>query len=275
MRNYFPKFTFIIAAVLLSITTYAAQIDTLMIHSERMDRDIEVLVIVPQGTEKDRNLPVLYLLHGYSGNAKTWINIKPELKDMAERDKIIIVCPNGENSWYWDSPKNPKSQFETFISKELINYIDNNYKTIKDRKGRAICGLSMGGHGALWISIRNSDIFGAAGSTSGGVDIRPFPENWEMKKQLGEQITNKELWNDHTVMTQLDKIKNGNLAIIIDCGTDDFFFDVNNKLHEELLKRKISHDYIVRSGAHNRSYWNNSIEYQWLFFNNFFNNKIH
>lgn len=189
---------------------------------------------------------------------------------MADRDSMIVVCPYGENSWYWDSPNNKYCQFETFVVKELVGYIDSNYNTIKDRKSRAITGLSMGGHGGLWLSIRNSDVFGAGGSTSGGVDIRPFPKKWEMSIQLGELENNKELWDNHTVITQLDKIKNGDLAIIFDCGTGDFFFEVNNNLHNELIKRGINHDYIVRPGKHNNTYWNNSIDYQWLFFNKFF-----
>ena len=91
-----------------------------------------------------------------------------------------------------------------------------------------------------------------------------------MKIQIGEMETNKDVWNNHTVMTQLDKISNGDLAIIFDCGTKDFFFDVNKTLHEELLKRGINHDFIARPGAHNGEYWNNSIDYQWIYFCKFF-----
>ena len=75
---------------------------------------------------------------------------------------------------------------------------------------------------------------------SGGLDIRPFPNNWEMKKQLGEEASNKQRWDEHTVINQLDKIKNGDLAVIIDCGCDDFFLEVNKAVHEKLLKKKIN-----------------------------------
>ena len=270
MTNKFIKRLIIIAALISPLQSYAARIDSLTVKSEKMNKGIEVLVIVPDKAINNQACPTLYLLHGYGGNARTWINIKPELPDMADRDGIIVVCPDGKNSWYWDSPNNPDSQFETFVSKELVNYIDSNYSTIKDRKGRAITGLSMGGHGGLWISIRHKNIFGGGGATSGGVDIRPFPNNWEMKKQLGERDINKDVWNKHTVITQLDKISNGDLAIIFDCGTSDFFFEVNNNLHKELLNKGIGHDYITRPGAHNNKYWNNSIEYQWHYFNKFF-----
>jgi S-formylglutathione hydrolase FrmB len=128
----------------------------------------------------------------------------------------------------------------------------------------------MGGHGALWLSFRHKDVYGAAGSTSGGVDIRPFPNNWNMKDQLGELSQNQARWDSFTVINQIDKIKNGELALIIDCGYSDFFFEVNNNLHTKLLANNINHDYLVRPGAHNGNYWNNAIDFQVLFFKKFF-----
>lgn len=256
-------------SVFFSVSAYSYKIDTLSVFSQKMNRNLEVVVISPEKA-KYAECPVLFLLHGYGGNARTWININTSIPEMSERDGIIVVCPDGENSWYWDSPINPDSQFETYITKELLPHIDLKYNTIKSRTARAIAGLSMGGHGALWLSLRHKDLFGAAGSTSGGVDIRPFPDNWDMKKQIGQMSKDIEKWDKYTVINQLDSINNGDLAIIIDCGFDDFFFEVNNNLHSRLLERGINHDYIVRPGKHNGKYWTNSIEYQWLFFTKFF-----
>lgn len=253
------------------ISANAARVDTLQVRSNKMGRSIPVLVVVPEELHPFQQIPTVYMLHGHSGCETSWLkDVQPKLKEWAERDQILIVCPDGENSWYWDSPLDAKSQFETFVSKELVRYIDSNYPTRPNRLSRAITGLSMGGHGALWLAIRHKDVFGAAGSTSGGVDIRPFPKNWNMSKQLGEYKDNKSRWDAHTVMTQLDKIKNEELVLIIDCGNEDFFYEVNCRLHEELLKRGIYHDFIIRPGKHNWLYWRNSIAYQWLFFKNFF-----
>lgn len=253
--------------------SFAAKVDTLLIKSPSMNKDVQVVVVTPDAAlgKKAVVCPAIYLLHGYGGNAKTWIGIKPNLPQIADEKGIIFVCPDGKNSWYWDSPLNPSYRYETFISSELVKYIDEHYKTIADRKGRAITGLSMGGHGAMWNAIRHKDTFGASGSTSGGMDIRPFPKNWDMSKQLGEYESNKEVWDNHTVINQLDRLKDGSLAIIIDCGADDFFLQVNKAAHEALLKRGIGHDFIIRPGAHNPRYWNNAIDYQVLFFKKFFN----
>lgn len=254
-------------------TLSAQQVDTVHIRSTSMNKSIEHVIILPDNYNQQASFPVVYLLHGYSGNHKSWLQIHPELPELATRYGIIMVCPNGKNSWYWDSPVDPSMKYETFVAKELISYIDNNYKTIKDKKGRAITGLSMGGHGGLWLGFRHTDIFGACGSTSGGVDIRPFPSNWEMSKSLGSYREHKENWNEHTVINQLHRIESEAPAIIIDCGTDDFFYEVNEKLHRKMLYNQIKHDYIIRPGAHNSAYWKNSIEYQLLFFHLFFSGK--
>ena len=79
-----------------------------------------------------------------------------------------------------------------------------------------------------------------------------------------------EQWNNSTVINQLDRIKDGDLAIIIDCGVDDFFFGVNKAVHERLLLQKVGHDFIARPGGHTGEYWKNSIGYQIKYFNKFF-----
>ena len=259
------------AFLLACFSLQAAQVDTLMVRSESMKKDIQIVAVRPDKAVKGEKCPVIYLLHGYSGHAKTWIQIRPDLPEIADRDGIIFVCPDGGyDSWYWDSPLLKEKRYETFISKELIAYVDQHLNAIPDRSKRAITGLSMGGHGAMWNAIRHQDVFGAAGSTSGGLDIRPFPDNWNMKTYIGNRDENLEAWNNHTVINQLDRLKNGSLAIIIDCGVDDFFLAVNKAVHERLLDQKIAHDFILRPGAHNGEYWQNSIGYQIKFFKNFF-----
>lgn len=264
--NFYSLLLFFFIASFVSAQT----VDTISVFSDKMQVEVKNLVILPEGYEKTKQYPVLYLLHGYGGSFKNWIGIKPSLPEEVSKLNMIIVCPDGKNSWYWDSPINPKLQYETYVSKELINYIDNNYNTIKSPKGRAITGLSMGGHGGLWLGIRHQNVFGACGSMSGGVDIRPFPNNWEMKKNIGSYKEDPSVWDEHTVINQLSKIEPNSLDIIIDCGTGDFFFEVNQKLHEQLLYNNIPHDYIVRPGKHDGKYWNNAIDYQLLFFHKFF-----
>ena len=271
------KILFCALFLLLNVSIFAARIDTVAVFSPRMQRDIPAVVVVPDaavaaaadsaaGTQR---FPVLYLLHGHGGSYLSWLGIC-DLRALAERHGMIFVCPDGENSWYWDSPLDPRSQFETFVSTELVDWVDARYPTIPAREGRAVTGLSMGGHGALWVALHHKDRFGAAGSTSGGVDIRPFPDSWHMKNQLGERDEHPERWNAHTVIEQVDSLKNGELALIFDCGYEDFFYQVNLNLHDKLLKLGVGHDFQVRPGAHNAAYWSVSLPSQLVFFERYF-----
>ena len=171
------------AALVVLFEASAARIDTVAVHSAAMQRDLPALVVVPE-VAATQAMPVLYLLHGYSGDECQWQEIT-DLRPLADRFGMIIVCPDGEKSWYWDSPLKPESRFETFVAEELTHWVDAHYHTIASREGRAITGLSMGGHGGLWLGIRHRECFGAAGATAGGVDIRPFPDAWRMHEQLG------------------------------------------------------------------------------------------
>lgn len=248
----------------------AQQVDTVAVFSNKMNKYIKNLIILPEGYNSNTEYPVVYLLHGYGGNYKIWLAIKKDLPQQASNRGFIIVCPDGQNSWYWDSPIDRSSMYETYISEELVKYIDSNYSTISLPKGRAISGFSMGGHGSLWITIRHPYIFGACGSMSGGVDIRPFPNNWDMKKMIGPYKNNRKVWDEHTVINQIDKIKPNTLSIIIDCGKDDFFYQVNEELHKKMNEKGIKHDYSIRPGAHTFTYWRNSIDYHLDFFSQFF-----
>lgn len=244
------------------------------VFSPSMQRDILNMVYLPSDYNESKTYPVLYLLHGHGGNYKTWGEVvKPDLDKDATNYQMIIVTPDGQNSWYWDSPIKEDMKFETYVSNELIHYIDSVYQTITSPSGRAIAGFSMGGQGAMHLSINHPDVFGACGSMSGGLDIRPFPNSWNMKSLLGTLRDNTEVWDSIAIVNQLQKIEPNTLSIIIDCGTDDFFYKVNEEVHKKLLYLNIPHNYISRPGGHNREYWNNAIKYQLLYFNDYFVNK--
>lgn len=255
----------------------AAKIDTIQVFSPSMNKNIKTCVITPDDYKKsNKKFPVVYLLHGYSGNYGSWAKDFKDVGKQVDQYGFIVIGVDGNfSSWYFDSPIDPTFKYETYVIKELVPFVDKNYKTIASREGRAISGLSMGGHGALYLSFRHQDVFGAAGSMSGGVDIRPFPENWDIKKRLGTITEFPENWEKNNVTNMLELVKDNKLKLIIDCGVDDFFMDVNRELHNKMLALKINHDYIERPGKHNIEYWENSLKFQLLFFDNFFKeNKL-
>ena len=252
----------------------AAKVDTVDTYSNAMKKNIKAVVIRPDNYADKAEWPVVYLLHGHGGSYNNWVKNVKYVQEAADKLQMMIVCPDGGvSSWYWDSPADPEWKYETYVAGELVKWVDANYKTRKDAKGRGITGLSMGGHGALYLAFRHQDIFGTAGSMSGGVDIRPYPNNWNMAKRLGTLAEQPERWEKYTVINMLHLLTPNSLALIIDCGTEDFFYKVNEDLHKELLYRGIPHDYQTRPGGHNWDYWNNAVQYQLLFMHNFFDRK--
>ena len=248
-----------------------SRIDTVEIYSESMNNIINNIIITPPNYKELKNLPVVYLLHGAYGNYTDWSINVVNLKDFCEEKNIIIVCPDGGfNSWYFDSPIDNQFMYETYITKELISHIDSTYPTSKNYLHRAITGLSMGGHGAFYLAIRNQDLYVAAGSMSGLFDLRPFSNEWNIADRLGNINDFPHNWENNSVVNLTDHLLDTDLKLIFDCGSEDVFLEINNLFHEKLVINNIEHEYIIREGNHNWNYWSLSIFEHLFFFNNIF-----
>lgn len=267
-------FFLIINFIFVSANAFAGRVDSVEIFSPSMRKNIMCLVIQPDDySVTGKPYPVLYLLHGYSGNFAGWLSDAPQLLQHADTYRMLIVCPDGGfNSWYLDSPVDSTIRYETHIATEVVQYIDHYYNTRRERSGRAIAGLSMGGHGAVSLAIRYPDVFGAAGSMAGGLDLRPWTNNyWDLKNVLGDPATHWENWENHSVVNLVPILKKLDLPLLIDCGAGDFFLPANQEMHRRLTEAGIPHDYTERPGEHNGDYWSSAVDFQVVFFHKFFN----
>jgi S-formylglutathione hydrolase FrmB len=265
---------FLVTTLLSFISVKAATVDTVSVFSASMHKTTRCVVITPSNAGQT-NLPVLYLLHGLGGDHRTWLKVKPELPSMAEELQMIIVCPNGGvRSWYIDSPIDTTFRYETYMIQELVPFIDARYKTIPNRTGRAIAGLSMGGHGSLFLAIRHSEMFGAACSTSGSVDLLKKTFSWKYKEQiLGDTVCCKQNWLSHSVTLMADRFVGAQIALHIDCGTEDDLYLPNKQLHEKWVALGVTHEYIEQRGKHDGAYWSMSIDPIVRFVDRFFDKK--
>ncbi|MGM0572687.1 MAG: alpha/beta hydrolase [Bacteroidota bacterium] len=282
-----PSFLTLFLTLLLIIfsTSRLFAADTLDIYSDSMDRTLSAAVVMPASYSNTADpYPVIYLLHGATGNFSNWLT-QPKVEGLVQRQAdrygIIFVMPEGdEYSFYYDSPGNENSQFETHITREVIPHIDTRYNTIEEKSGRAITGLSMGGHGALYLSARNPGLFVAAGSMSGALnmdvgqwDLPPDGENHflqQLTRVLGDVEDAREFLAEHSVSNMTALLGENELPLIIDCGVDDFLLEANRNLNRRLLEEGVPHDYIERPGAHDWEYWTNALLYQVLFFSEIF-----
>lgn len=272
MKNTCYAFLLLFA---LPFFTAQAKVDTLTIKSPSMHKMLKAGVVTPTDYQKEKNgpYPVLYLLHGYSGNFSNWLKVaKPSglLQQMADKYNFIIVTPDGGySSWYYDSPVDKSSQYETFITQELVKLVDQKYKTITDKNGRFISGLSMGGHGALYFATRHPDLYLAAGSMSGAVNVAGIEQERFLKSieaVLGPKPQNRQRFEANSILQMAPQLQASGVRFIIDCGLDDFLIKDNRELHRLLVANNTPHEYIERPGAHTWAYWSNALEYHFLFF---------
>jgi putative tributyrin esterase len=270
MNKNFVLFIFLV----LSSIAHAAKVDTLAIPSIAMGKTYKAAVALPDSYSKGKSrYPVLYLLHGAYGHFGDWLNSTPDknaVKRLADQYNIIIVMPEGERfSFYLDSPVNKGSQFETYLTSEVIGAIDKKYRTIAEKKGRVIAGLSMGGHGALYLATRHPELFSAVGSMSGAVDMgNIITDEWvkNLEPVFGPERLPQETYAGYGIMNMVQKIKSNKLPIIMDIGVDDFLIESNRELHRRLVYAKVPHDYTERPGGHTWEYWQEALPYQVLFF---------
>src|SRR5205085_1463559 len=125
MKIALRYFLFFLLAVTVNQAANAARVDTVSTYSASMKKAIKAVVVTPDNYASESALPVVYLLHGYSGNYSDWIRQAKGFERAADLYGMIIVCPDGNNSWYWDSPIDPAYKYETYVSSELVNWIDS------------------------------------------------------------------------------------------------------------------------------------------------------
>jgi len=246
---------------------FAGRVDTVRVYSPAMDKTVPVLLVFPEQNENTDSLNVVFLLHGYGGSFKSWQK-QFDLRPLADRYGVLIVCPDGSpNSWYLDSPLQRESQYETFTARELPRYILKNHPARKAAAHWAVTGLSMGGHGALYLAIRHPERFGQMASMSGGVDLTYSTKRWEIALKLGDYGHNRQRWHENSVVNMVGQIREPYRPMLIDCGVDDIFIDNNRALHKRLLQAAIPHDYYERPGGHSWDYWTRVLPYHLFFFN--------
>lgn len=242
--------------LLLSIVGFCATMEKVEILNSALGKKLSAVVVLPSGyaSSKNARFPVVYLLHGYNGNYATY-HTTLDLRLYADKYRMVLVCPDGNsNSWYLDSPLQKKSQFETYVIKEVITFIDSTFRTIADSSGRAICGTSMGGHGALTLLARNPGVFCCGSSISGILDLTAFPDKWGLQTVIGPYSPENELWTTNSFITLIDRLVGKSGCLFIDCPTSDFALNVNRSAHKKLEERGIEHLYKERPGTHSYSY---------------------
>jgi S-formylglutathione hydrolase FrmB len=249
---------------LISIACSNHQKDIAIIESNFTPANDTVLVVTPGNYRTDNNYPLVILLHGWSGNYNQWNSIV-NLQDYANAYNFIIACPDGfYDSWYLNNPLKPTIQFEDFFWKDFIPYLTKTYSI--DKNNIFISGLSMGGHGAITLFLKEPDFFKSAGSTSGILDLTFFPDRWSIKDGIGSIKDFPNTWEDNSAFYLLDSLTNFNKKMIIDCGSEDFAYQANLNFVKKSYDLNLDVQFISIPGDHSRTHWKKMIGKHFEFF---------
>ena len=262
-----------IVVILTAFAQFSAQ---KIIHQEvfspKMNKKIKTIIITPN-LQPNTTYPSVYILHGFSGTPDRIIKQDiPDLVQKAQEYKTIYVLPDGNySSWYVDSPIVKDSQYQTFIGKELVEFIDKNYPVKAEKRFRGILGWSMGGYGATNIGITYNKTFGIVGSSCGALDFNSFGEGYNkylVNKVLGPM---ESLNPNYLTDSKIKLMPGASQRYIFDCGTEDVqMIGQNRKFHAKLTELKIEHLYIESLGIHDTAYWSQSLSNQLTLFDKFF-----
>jgi putative tributyrin esterase len=227
-----------------------------------------VWVFTPSGYAQNPGIqfPLIYILHGWNGTYHQWNDIT-DCQKLADKFGFIIVCPDGlYDSWYINSPAIKQSQYADFFIQDLMPFITKTYRV--DRQNVFITGLSMGGHGALYLFEQKPELFRSAGSLSGVVDLSSSRKEYRISDYLGlkNDVSDNKILKEYSVTGNIGKIVNSGKEIIFSCGTADPFYTINNEFRVICDENKINATYISGPGAHNYEYWKSNIVAHFEFF---------
>ncbi len=260
MRTIF--FTFLFSVLYLGLSAQ----EQLVLKSNFLNQPDTVWVFIPENSGEEEDFPLLYLLHGWSGNYQQWNNII-DCQTYADQYGFIIVCPDGlYDSWYIDSPVETENKYEQFFMQDLVPAISKKFNVSSDEV--FITGLSMGGHGALFLFEKYPAYFKSAGSLSGLLDLSDWGNHYGISRVFGleESKNNEKLLAKYSVAGNLNQLKKADKKIIVSCGTEDPFYEINLIFSADCAKNNIDVQFIKSNGGHDGSYWKSAVVDHFRFF---------
>ncbi len=251
--------------------------------SNALVRPVSFKMYIPNDPETDnphdenpynkRKMKTLFLLHGYTGTAGFWGH-----EQLAAKYNFAMVMPSGENAFYLDGAATGH-KYCTFVGEELVQYIRCTFGLALSADETYICGMSMGGFGAIHTALTYPDSFGKIGAMSSALIIHGIANmkpgdnngiaNYDYYRQCFGDLENVEKSdaNPEVLVKKLIGSEKKLPQIYMCCGTEDFLLENNRKFHRFLAEQNVSHIYNESSGGHDYIFWN---EYtpkimEWMF----------
>jgi enterochelin esterase-like enzyme len=248
--------------------------DNLSLKSKILNMDRKYAVYLPPDYEiSQRSYPVLYLLHGGGDDHTGWVQFGEvqNITDNAIKEGIatpmIIVMPDANTGRRgFENDVTGKWRYEDFFFQEFMPFIEKTYRIKGEKRYRAISGLSMGGGGTFTYALHHPELFSAAcplSAATGSLNVDSARARFRRDTAL--KVNDAEVtsyFNRQSVLQLVNNITDANKKAVrwyIDCGDDDFLYEGNALVHIAMRKKEIPHEFRVRDGAHNWTYWRTSL----------------
>ena len=247
--------------------------DNLSMKSKILNMDRKYAIYLPPGYDQSqRNYPVLYLLHGAGDDQTGWVQFGEVLsiadKSVTEGNAtaMIIVMPDantGKRGYFNDATNSWR--YEDFFFEEFMPYIEKTYRIKTEKRFRAVAGLSMGGGGSFMYALHHPELFSSACPLSayvGPLTLEDASKNMRRETPSLPDTTIAKYFNRHNAISLINNMPDSlkkSVRWYIDCGDDDFLYEGNAMAHIAMRKKEIPHEYRVRDGAHNWTYWRTAL----------------
>ena len=243
--------------------------DDLSLKSKVLNMERKYAVYLPPDYEaSQRAYPVLYLLHGGGDDQTGWVQFGEvqNITDKAIKDgnatPMIIVMPdaNSIRRGYSNDATNTW-RYEDFFFQELMPFIEKTYRVKTEKRYRAVAGLSMGGDGTFTYALHHPELFAAACPLSAGTGPISLDSARARLKRENNKIDETAIvafYKRQNVVELVNNLPDSSKKAVrwyIDCGDDDFLYEGNCLVHIAMRKKEIPHEFRIRDGAHNWTYW--------------------
>jgi S-formylglutathione hydrolase len=231
--------------------------------SAALGREMPYRVFLPANLAAGQKLPVAYLLHGADSGFRDWSNDSNVSRYAAHG--LILVMPEGDFSYYMNAAESPKDKYEEYITKDLIADVESRFPAVREREGRAVIGISMGGFAAVDYAFIHPDLYAFVGALSPSIDmprrgfnVKRFGQWWRMRTIFGPFGSKERLARDPLELVRTaDPSKTSYIYLTV--GDQEPLLEPNRRFEALLKQRGFEHEFHTKPGGHDWTEWDAQI----------------